>query len=514
MLVGYVSDENYVALSNVDFVFEAAGEMISARSLANGAVVAPIRPGSWRVTLSCAGFGAKRVTAEFSAAQPYQFRLLSDGLLGYAWPKWVRSGEASEFRVHAPEAYRLELWRYGWKRELVRRLGWFDDHGPRSTVQVTPDGDFTQTGIHWNRQGYGSQWHQQKVVAPERSGLYYFHAKTASGDFFSFPWIVQPRTPSARIVVLTSNITWNAYNNFGGRSNYINAAGLPPEPTVNARQDLERFTRPGQWPFELRGAPLSFDRPELFNSVPEQAAITDTIPGRLASAMAPAEWRLLGWLEREGFSHDLYSETELHFDRVPLESYQVVVLNTHPEYYSPEMYFRLKQWVFQKGGKLLYLGGCGFLCELEFSDESTIICRQEERSDLRGESEACLLGLAYSHGGYQSGAPYRVLDDTHWAFANTGLRNGSLFGHHSLHERCPGGASGHELDKLSPHSPPDIQQLAKGNNPENSGADLVYFETPGGGAVFSVGSLCWTLSIAVDDDVSRVTANVLRRFLA
>ena len=30
---------------------------------------------------------------------PYQFRLLSDGLLGYAWPKWVRSGEESEFRA-------------------------------------------------------------------------------------------------------------------------------------------------------------------------------------------------------------------------------------------------------------------------------------------------------------------------------------------------------------------------------------------------------------------------------
>jgi N,N-dimethylformamidase len=41
----------------------------------------------------------------------------------------------------------------------------------------------------------------------------------------------------------------------------------------------------------------------------------------------------------------------------------------------------------------------------------------------------------------------------------------------------------------------------------------VVFETPGGGAVFSAGSLCWTLSIIVDEGVSRVTANVLRRFL-
>jgi len=42
---------------------------------------------------------------------------------------------------------------------------------------------------------------------------------------------------------------------------------------------------------------------------------------------------------------------------------------------------------------------------------------------------------------------------------------------------------------------------------------MVLYETASGGAVFSVGSLCWTLSIAVDEGVSGVTANVLRRFL-
>ena len=106
-----------------------------------------------------------------------------------------------------------------------------------------------------------------------------------------------------------------------------------------------------------------------------------------------------------------------------------------------------------------------------------------------------------------------MLDDRHWVFANTGLKNGDLFGHNSLHERCPGGASGHELDKISPHSPPNLHHLAKGDNPDDSGADLVIFETSSGGAVFSAGSLCWTLSIIVDEGVSRVTANVLRRFL-
>jgi N,N-dimethylformamidase len=47
-------------------------------------------------------------------------------------------------------------------------------------------------------------------------------------------------------------------------------------------------------------------------------------------------------------------------------------------------------------------------------------------------------------------------------------------------------------------------------------ADMVFFETPNGGAVFSVGSINWLGSLAwnkFDNNVARVTHNVLRRFL-
>jgi len=512
MLIGYVSDEYDSALAGVWVEIEGGEVSRSTRSGASGSIHADLPPGEYTVLLSQRGYGAKQSPLRIPEDTPKRFRLLSDSLLGYTRPKWARSGEASEFRVHSPTAYKLGLWRYGWEKEFIRNLGWFDDHGPRATTQLVPDGDFVGTGVGWNRVGYGSRWHQQQVVAPERSGLYYFHAKTDDGRFSSFPWIVEPSRLSAPIAVLTSNITWNAYNVFGGRSNYVNQDGLRDRPTLHARQDLRRFTHPGTWPYEERSAPISFERPELFNSVPENAHITDPIEGRLESAMAPAEWRLLGWMEREEFDYDLYSETSLHFDRVPLESYKVLVVSTHPEYWSKEMYSRVKRWVYEGGGHLVYLGGCGMLAEVEFLDESTMVCRQEGRRDLRQESEAKLLGVEYSHSGYQTGAPYRVVDGSHWVFDGTGLRTGDAFGHASLHERCPGGASGHELDKVCEDSPANISRLAKGMNPVDTGAEMVMFETPSGGAVLSAGSLCWTLSIAVDEGVSNVTRNVLGRF--
>jgi N,N-dimethylformamidase beta subunit-like, C-terminal len=48
-------------------------------------------------------------------------------------------------------------------------------------------------------------------------------------------------------------------------------------------------------------------------------------------------------------------------------------------------------------------------------------------------------------------------------------------------------------------------------------ADMTYFETGWGGAVFSTGSITWCGALSHDDfdnDVARITTNVLRRFAA
>ncbi len=60
MLVGYVSDERYVAQSNVLLEFiNASGLSFEARSRASGAVHADLPPGEYKVILQKDGFGAK-----------------------------------------------------------------------------------------------------------------------------------------------------------------------------------------------------------------------------------------------------------------------------------------------------------------------------------------------------------------------------------------------------------------------------------------------------------------------
>lgn len=520
MLIGYVSDEYYAALPEVLVELRAAsGRRTVVRSFPSGAVEADLEPGPYEVCLACRGYGSKRVQVRLDADRPHHFRLLSDRLLGYAWPKWCQSGDRVEFRVHAVEPYKLTLWRYGYRKERIANLGWFDNHGPRAGMQTLPDGHFVESGVGWDN-GFGV--HRQTILAPERSGLYYFHAKGESGAFFSFPLVVAPRKPLAPIAVLASTNTWNAYNPFGGRSNYILAARMPAEPIVNAKSDLPRYRLQdyGEWKSNTSFDLLSFDRPEPANLVPEMDECSSPIEGRSACHLAPAEWRLLAWLERQGYAYDIYADHQLHTGLLPLANYRVLVLNTHPEYWSEDMYRRTRTWV-AEGGKLLYLGGNGVNCKVEFDcNDKCMRCLNtwpsgfDSRFHHAVESEASLLGVVYSDPGAMTAAPYEVLQPEHWVFRGTSVRVGDRFGRHTLHQRCAGGASGHETDKVSAQSPQDLIVLARGCNPDEGGAHMIYYETARGGAVFSVGSITFPTGLLIDDTTSRITANALDRFLA
>jgi N,N-dimethylformamidase len=471
------------------------------------------------------GFGSKRSRITADAARPVRLRLLSGRLLGYAWPKCVVAGAPAELCIHADGPYRLSLWRYGWRRELVAELGRFDAYSPDGLRQIVPDGDLAATGVGWHGNPLTAD-PRHLVTAPSECGLYYVHVDAVDGRFCSFPWVVAPSAPAQQLAVLASDITWNAYNDFGGRSNYVTPTALPPQPSVFTKDEGLWYSPPELPPWlGQECAPLSFDRPEPLNEAERDGVITDPIARRGGEHVAPAEWRLLGWLEREGFAHDFYGETQFAAGVLDLDAYRVLIISTHPEYWTREMYERLAAWV-ERGGRLLYLGGNGIDCEVELLGDDTmrvlngdlrVVQADAERYDtrfgFRGRSAAALLGVACTMTGYETGAPYRVIDPEHWVLAGTGLRAGEEFGTHSVDCRCPGGASGHETDKVSAHAPAATHLIAKGANPDEGGAEMVHIDGPGRGQVFSVGSISYTCAIAVDEQISAITANVLRRFL-
>jgi len=188
----------------------------------------------------------------------------------------------------------------------------------------------------------------------------------------------------------------------------------------------------------------------------------------------------------------------------------------------------------------MYLGGNGLDCEVEYIDEATVRYLTDNSNTFHelslGDpdrknrkvgsfdnrfhkatniSPAELIGVVCD--GEGTGAPYECRNEDHWIFAGTGLKNGDKFGINSLHERIPGGASGHETDNRTAHTGEGFVSLAKGLNPDepgSSGADMVYKDFPGsGGKVFSVGSMNYISSLLVDKHLSDITKNVLNHFL-
>ena len=155
----------------------------------------------------------------------------------------------------------------------------------------------------------------------------------------------------------------------------------------------------------------------------------------------------------------------------------------------------------------------------------------------RGRPAEGLAGVGTTAVGFERAEPYRrtaASRDPRAAFVFEGVGNEPI-GDAGLHL---GGAAGWEIDRADvargtpPHAlvlasssghsdtyssiePPDISVPHDQGRDELIHADMVLFETPAGGAVFSVGSITWSACLSwggYRNPVSTVTRNVLERF--
>jgi N,N-dimethylformamidase len=268
------------------------------------------------------------------------------------------------------------------------------------------------------------------------------------------------------------------------------------------------------------------------------------------------------WLVGEGVEHDVITDHDLHAEGLDLlRPYRVVITGEHPEYASERMMDAFQGYLDQ-GGRLMYLGGNGFYWRAEPSEHAphALEVRRTE-SGIRtwatepgeghhafgggygglwrriGRPAHRLVGVGFSAQGTYSGFPYRFVEgirDPRVAFMVEGIdaAPGAVFGEHGF---MGGGAAGYELDSVNPRygTPENALVVAKGivvrpdyvwahedvlveRHPRPvedwSCADMTFFETPSGGAVFSVGSMSFVGALPVAGTVRRLTTNVLARF--
>ena len=117
--------------------------------------------------------------------------------------------------------------------------------------------------------------------------------------------------------------------------------------------------------------------------------------------------------------------------------------------------------------------------------------------------------------------PYVVINEEHWLYEKTNLKNGDLFGK-SLNRKY---ASGHETDKTTSNSPQNIEIIARGLNQEalyelgkpdadrNGGANMIFYQHPSGGYIFSSGSITSSASMLIDTSMSIIISNFIEKTL-
>ncbi|MDX1432773.1 MAG: DUF6605 domain-containing protein, partial [Gammaproteobacteria bacterium] len=279
----------------------------------------------------------------------------------------------------------------------------------------------------------------------------------------------------------------------------------------------------------------------------------------------PADTHLYDWMETMGHDFDVVTDEDLHAEGVDLISgYKVVMTGSHPEYHTEQTLDALEGYV-ARGGRLMYLGGNGFYWRVAVHpdiDGAVEIRRGEggirawaaepgeyynsfdgaygglwRRS---GRAPQRLAGVGFSAQGTFVGSYYRRqagADDPRTAWIFEGVED-EILGDFGL---SGGGAAGFELDRVDYRlgSPPNVIVLASSEGHEQHfilvpeemlthlrtwpgepaakllRADMVYFDTPNGGAVFSTGSISFCGSLShndYDNNISRILDNVLRRF--
>ena len=408
---------------------------------------------------------------------------------GYCTPLSAGPGETVDFRMSTgADAFTVTYLRL--KQQVDGSVGipMAEPFLVQGRFKATPDAAY-EVSSNWDPD------FSLTVPAEWGSGLYAARCEDTEGFTYHVVFVVRPGPSKQRdFAVLANSNTWTAYNDWGGRSQYT---------SPNA-------------------AVLTLDRPN---------PATSPIDNNQLNHLTRAELWVHNWLENSAYSFDVYSDADFHNGLGDLQSYKALILHTHPEYWTSEMFDRLEAFVTQ-GGRLLYLAGNGIFEKVEYGI-GTMILRGGNPINPRDafwfrnlaspRPERAVLGVAYEQDNWSGNrgdyAPMAVTMATHRFFQGTGLRDGDLIGQTGLN----GAASGWEMDsskELPDHAagapPVNIQILAEGTNigPNNDFAgQMTYYNTAAGGFVFAAGSLTFGGSLAVDAALQQILRNVLNECL-
>jgi N,N-dimethylformamidase len=426
-----------------------------------------------------------------------------------------------------------------------------------STINWSDNPDQYDAMTFYSDDLYDAEWNSDflyRVPPNLPSGVY--AARLRQGSFVEYItfFVAAPKgEPGARLAFWASDFDYLAYANvsFG-----VMAKGSYPgqnwnEADLAFMRDNTEYGTGGVYNAHVDGRTFGYGtrkRPDL-----------QMKPGAMTYNLA-ADLHIVAFLEHHGIAYDVITDELVDEEGADLlAQYDVIVSSTHPEYVTTTIVDAITEYT-AHGGRFMYIGGNGYFWSVgrhptlpgvmesrNFFDIADRYLTNGKRGGLlveTGRHTGPVFGNEMSGMIFNGSSPYRKLEDADdprasWIFQGTS--EGEVFGDYGI-DRVHGGAAGFEIDKFNPNNgvprhalhlatPEKLRErvedvetsmlpLTVSYHPSpadvHAKADIVFFETPQGGAMFSTGSITWmssTLENNYDNDVARITLNVIRRFL-
>lgn len=298
-------------------------------------------------------------------------------------------------------------------------------------------------------------------------GQYLLKLRSKNRAASFIPLVVTGKTAN-NLTFVSSVLTWQSYNQWGGQSLYKGADG----------------TR------ETKATEVLFDRP---------------YDGDGSGQFRYMEQPLTTLFEKNGLDVNYITDVDVHKDPAVFSSTQTIVLGGHSEYWTQVMRSRFDEAVIQ-GKNLLVFGGNTGYAMTEIKGRS--ISGRTPYRDL-GNPESLLLGSQY----FSLAIKKDLISNNVWPF--------SVLGKDAVIK----GIYGYEADTAMGTKGPGVQVLARAAiSPTEKGfvAMSTYYTAPSGAAVLNMGTNAWVCAMnnrcpwgrsfdaATQQQVRMVTAAVLK----
>ena len=455
---------------------------------------------------------------------------------GYASVCSAPRGQTIELYVNtAAPSYTVQIFRMGWYGGRgARRV--FGPVSARGSAQPVPIPD-PETGL------VDCSWQSPVTFAVEadwRSGVYLAKLEESAGRRQSYViFVVRDDDDDADVVFELPVNTYQAYNFWGGRSAYAWGSG----------DGLPWGSTPGR-----AAVRISFNRPYAASTNPAASFgmgagefLCNVQPVNEGYPISSAGWdyNLVRWLEREGYHVSYVTNVDSHNTPALLDRRRLLITGAHDEYWSWQGRANLER-ALGAGTNLFFLGANAIYWQVRpesdrhWRADRLLAIYKEQARELDpvlldkdpsndhlattqwrlppvSRPEDMLIGVMYFMDPVDG--DIIVSDAGHWAFANTGLVNGSQLK----------GLLGYEVDGVSGNGPEGLRVLAASpaknlNDPSWVGvANMATYVAPSGAQVFATGSIQWSWGLddfnaprlrtsRLSPAAAQITHNVLERF--